>query len=303
MLTDLQVTQYRDRGYTVVENLLTPAQLAELRRVTDEMVAGARGLTASTAIIELEDNHRPDEPRVRRIKNAYHNHPAYEALVKAENVLAPVRQLIGPDIRLHGSKLNIKGARGGAAVEWHQDWAFYPHSNDDVLAIGIFLDDVGMDNAPIMFVPGSHRGPVHDHHSNGAFVGAVDVVAGGIEVGAAVAVTCPAGSMTIHHARLLHGSAVNRSGRQRRLLLYELAAADAWPLLGKSHFDDLGATAFNDWFAGMMVAGRPTMRWRMREAPVRVPFPDAYPGATSNDGTIYKAQKFLPNRYFDDGEA
>jgi ectoine hydroxylase-related dioxygenase (phytanoyl-CoA dioxygenase family) len=303
MLTDQQVRQYRDQGYAVVENLLTPTQLAELRGVTDEFVAGARGLTASTAVIELEDSHKPSEPRVRRIKNSYHNHPVYEALAKAENVLTPVKQLIGPDIRLHGSKLNIKGAKGGSAVEWHQDWAFYPHSNDDVLAIGIFLDDVSISNAPIMFLPGSHRGPVHDHHSNGVFVGAVDVIAGGVDVSGAVPVTCPAGSMTIHHARLLHGSAINRSGRQRRLLLFELAAADAWPLMGKSHFDDLGADAFKDWYEGMMVTGRPTMNWRMKELPVRVPFPDAYPGATSNDGTIYKAQKFLPNRYFDDRKA
>ena len=303
MLTDRQFQQYREQGYVVVESLLTAEQLAELRKVTDAFVDSARGLAASTAVIELEDSHQPEEPRVRRIKNAYHNHPAYEALAKSENVLAPVRQLIGPDIRLHGSKLNIKAAKGGAAVEWHQDWAFYPHSNDDVLAIGIFLDDVGADNAPIMFVPGSHLGPVHDHHSNGVFVGAVDVIAGKIDVSGAVAVTCPAGSMTIHHARLLHGSAINRSGRQRRLLLYELTAADAWPLLGKSHFDDLGAVGFKGWFEGMMVAGNPTMRWRMKELPVRVPFPDAYPGATSNDGTIYKAQKFLPNRYFDEKEA
>ncbi|MGH6932742.1 MAG: phytanoyl-CoA dioxygenase family protein [Dongiaceae bacterium] len=303
MLTGRQIRHYRERGYLVVENLLTPAQLAEAREVTDRFVTQARGLAANTAVIELEDNHRPEEPKVRRIKNAYHNHPAYQTLAKSENVLAPVKQLIGPDIRLHGSKLNIKAAQGGAAVEWHQDWAFYPHSNDDVLAIGIFLDDVAMDNAPLMFVPGSHLGPVHDHHGNGVFVGAVDVIAGGIDASGAVAVTCPAGSMTIHHARLLHGSAVNRSGRQRRLLLYELAAADAWPLMGKSHFDDLGAAGFNDWYQGMMVAGTPTMGWRMRELPIRVPFPDAYPGATSNDGTIYKAQKFLPNRYFDEKEA
>ncbi|MGH6934430.1 MAG: phytanoyl-CoA dioxygenase family protein [Dongiaceae bacterium] len=115
MLTDRQIRQYRERGYLVVENLLTPAQLDEARAVTDEFVARARGLAANTAVIELEDNHRPEQPKVRRIKNAYHNHPAYQTLAKSENVLAPVKQLIGPDIRLHGSKLNIKAAQGGAA--------------------------------------------------------------------------------------------------------------------------------------------------------------------------------------------
>ena len=38
--------------------------------------------------------------------------------------------------------------------------------------------------------------------------------------------------MTIHHVRLVHGSALNTSSKPRRLLLHEYAAADAWPLMG-----------------------------------------------------------------------
>ena len=30
----------------------------------------------------------------------------------------------------------------GAAVEWHQDWAFYPHTNDDLAAVGVMMDDL-----------------------------------------------------------------------------------------------------------------------------------------------------------------
>ena len=39
-----------------------------------------------------------------------------------------------------------------------------------------------------------------------------------------------AGSMSIHHVRLLHGSAPNMSDRARLICFYELAAGDAWPL-------------------------------------------------------------------------
>ena len=46
------------------------------------------------------------------------------------------------NILLKSSKLNTKFEKGGSAVEWHQDWAFYPHTNDDVLAVGVMLDDV-----------------------------------------------------------------------------------------------------------------------------------------------------------------
>ena len=61
----------------------------------------------------------------------------------------------------------MKSAGYGSPVEWHQDWAFYPHTNDDVLATGIYLDDCDVDNGPLMVLPGTHRGPTFDHHADG----------------------------------------------------------------------------------------------------------------------------------------
>jgi len=48
-----------------------------------------------------------------------------------------VAQLIGPGIYYNGDKLNMKIAGVGSPVEWHQDWAFYPCTNDDLLAVGV----------------------------------------------------------------------------------------------------------------------------------------------------------------------
>ena len=72
--------------------------------------------------------------------------------------------LIGNNVRFRNSKLNIKAAKGGSEVDWHQDWAFYPHTNSDLLAVGIMLDDIDEDNAPLMVVPQSHLGKTLNHH-------------------------------------------------------------------------------------------------------------------------------------------
>ena len=95
----------------------------------------------------------------------------------------------------------------------------------------------------------------------------------------------PAGSMTIHHARLVHGSALNRSNRQRRLLLHEYTAADAFPLLGVGDFDD---------FNSRMVVGEPTIEPRICPAPVRLPLPPA-----DHQGSIYENQRATARRFFD----
>jgi phytanoyl-CoA hydroxylase len=48
-------------------------------------------------------------------------------------------------LRFDTGKLNMKSAGYGAPIEWHQDWAFYPHTNEDLAAVGIMIDDVDME--------------------------------------------------------------------------------------------------------------------------------------------------------------
>ena len=172
-------------------------------------------------------------------------------------------KLIGPELRLHGSKLNMKSARYGSPVEWHQDWAFYPHTNDDVLAIGVLLDDTDLSNGPMLVTPGTHRGPVWNHHGDdGHFIGLIDPDVIRDEIAHAMPCVGPAGSMSFHHVRALHGSALNTSDRPRNLLLYEVAASDAWPLMGVKDFDE---------FNSRLLAGPSTVTPRLTDVPVRIP--------------------------------
>ena len=224
---------------------------------------------------------------MRRLKTPFEHWPFFDRLMRSAPVLDAVEPLLGPDIRIHNSKLNMKSAHFGAAVEWHQDWAFYPHTNDTGLALGIYLDDVGEDNGPMMAVPGSHRGPVFDHHSAGAFCGGIDPGLHDVGHERAVKMTGPAGTFTLHHVRAIHGSALNRSNRPRRLLLYSYFAADAWPLMGLE-----GVTL--EAFDRRICRGRPTLEPRLEPLPVRMPLPIA-----PKQGSIYENQKTLSGRFFD----
>jgi phytanoyl-CoA hydroxylase len=285
MLTAQQIETYRRDGYLVIPRLIEGTQLAELRALTDRIVSEARGVSANDDLYDLEPSHSAALPRVRRLKPAiFKRYDFFRALTRDPKITAILSGLLGPDIRLYGGKLNMKSAGYGSPVEWHQDWAFYPHTNDDVLATGIYLDDCDIDNGPLMVVPGSYHGPTWDHHADGRFCGALNPEACAVDLSKAVPLMGPAGSMTIHHARLIHGSALNRSNRQRRLLLHEYTAADAWPLMGVADFDD-----FND----RMVLGKPGVEPRIVPAPVRMPLP-----AADHQGSIYENQRAAGRRFF-----
>jgi hypothetical protein len=73
------------------------------------------------------------------------------------------------------------GKRYGAPVEWQQDWAFYPHTNDDLAALGIMLDDCGIENGPMMVIPGSHQGRYDHHGAGGRFCGTINPARCGLD--------------------------------------------------------------------------------------------------------------------------
>ena len=285
MLTSPQIAEYKRVGALVVQNVLSHDELKDLRRITDEFVERSRPVTRNNEIYDLEDTHSADCPRVRRIKCPELHHAVYRDVVSHRGILAALTSLIGPNIRFDLGKLNMKDSRGGAAVEWHQDWAFYPHTNDDLAAVGVMLDDMELSNGPLMIIPGSHRGPIFDHHADGKFCGAMDPDRRDVDYATALPLTGSAGSITIHHASTVHGSAPNMSNKQRRLLLLQYRAADAWPLLGFPGAWDV--------FEELLVAGTSSNEPRLAAVPVRLPLPGGLAGRT-----IYEVQKGSKHQYW-----
>ncbi|MEM7497570.1 MAG: phytanoyl-CoA dioxygenase family protein [Pseudomonadota bacterium] len=287
MLSAEQKASYAENGYLMLEDAVSAEELARLREITYGLIDEARHVTESDARFDLEDGHSAEAPRLARIKLPHKQHPFFWEIIRNSGVTRVLNDLLGPDTTLLTAKLNTKPPGGGAAVEWHQDWAFYPHTNDDLLAFGLMLEDVTPDNGPLMVIPGSHRGPLLSHHANGVFCGAIDPEDPAFEREKAVTLTGKAGSMTVHHARTLHGSAPNMSDRARMILFYECAAADAWPILGSSsYFHALGQRKFWDDLQERMITGAPVLEPRIAQVPVRMPLPPA-----ADTSSIFQTQK------------
>ena len=84
----------------------------------------------------------------------------------------------------------------------------------------------------------------------------------------------------------MHGSEQNRSGKDRMLMLYQVAAADAWDL-----------RRFNESWEereARVIAGESTLQPRMVQTPIRLPYPPA-----RHDGSIYENQRAMKRRFFE----
>ncbi|MGZ8766327.1 MAG: phytanoyl-CoA dioxygenase family protein [Acidimicrobiia bacterium] len=244
MLRDDQVEQYERDGFLVLLGLVDEQWIRRLREVTAALVEESRASAGGDWRFVLEADHSTEEPRLLRLNSPTDVHPTYWEFASQSVVVDVVTALLGPDVKFHHSKLNFKEAHGGEEVKWHQDIQFWPHTNYSPLTVGLFLDDVEPGMGEVGFVPGSHHGELFDLYDGDRWRGAIatDDLAR-VALDAAVFPTGPAGTVTVHNCRMVHGSEVNRPDRRRPLLLNTYTAADAFaytPLVrGSAHGEEL----------------------------------------------------------------
>jgi len=281
---DDAVATFHQDGFCVLPGLLGPETLVALNALTDHLLEEAVNVSGETDVYDLEADHCPEQPAVRRIKKPHDIDKVFRDAAEQSELLQYLKALMGPDIRLHHSKINTKQPHRGSALEWHQDWAFIPHTNQNLVIVSIMLDPVDDENGPMMVIPTSHRNGLLDHRNpDGDFTGAIDPDDPALELERAIALKGPSGTVTLHHPLLAHGAAANRSDRRRNVLFYEYAAADAWPLF-------YGV----DWpeYTRRLICGNECNEPRLEPCFVRMGFPRPY------EGSIYANQQAVRKRYF-----
>lgn len=288
MLTQEQVASYHAEGYISVPGVLSAGEIAELRQVTDEFVEKSRQATDHTDVFDLEPGHTPQAPRLRRLKFPENLHPAYDRVCRCKHILDMVAQLVGPAVRHFGGKLNMKSAGFGSSVEWHQDFAFgNTRSNDDMLAVGVAIDEMTLENGCLLVVAGSHKGPVFNHFQEDVFAGAVTDP--NFEPHPVAPLQLNAGDISIHHGRLLHASAPNKTpDRPRRLYLLQYCAADCWPQPVSPEELEV--------FKTQMLRGELPESPRHADIP---PVPRPANPRSGRGGSIYEQQTHLQRRLFE----
>ena len=231
LLTQKQREAYFEDGFLLVERFLDDAWLERLRGAVARQVERSREVTESGAVFDLEPGHSASEPRLRRISSPHVQDRVFWDYVAASPLVDLLCDLLGPDVVFHHSKLNFKWAQGGTEVKWHQDAAFFPHTNPAVLTVGTYLNECGMAQGPLALLPGSHRGPIYDHYADdGSWTGHIaDADVPRLPLDTVRYLCGPAGSVTLHNYRTVHGSEPNRSDLGRPLLLNTVSAADAVP--------------------------------------------------------------------------
>ena len=227
-LSEEQRARYFEDGALVLDGAIGEPWLSRLREAAGEFVERSRTIAASDGAYILEDGHSAASPRLKRVSSPVDHHDAIRDFVFESPAGDVAADVVGPDVKYHHSKLNYKWARGGSRFDWHQDIQAWPHTDYSPVTVGVYLEDCGPDQGPLLAIRGSHRGPLHSmYDSQGRWV--LRIPESEIDSTRSVALTGSAGSVVLLNCRTIHGSVPNRSDRSRPFLLTVYSSADSFP--------------------------------------------------------------------------
>ena len=255
-----QITQneadfYRENGYLVVANALTPEEVAVLRLETVRICRGHLGHVSGLPPVLPEDS---DEDVIRRTICVHFPHKLSEVMVDFlahPTIVDVLTRTIGPNVKCMQSMLFIK-ASGKPGQAWHQDEGFIPTRDRSLGAAWIALDDATVENGCLWVLPGSHKRGIlwpHREHEDERFDCVVESFAFPYRDEDSIPVEVKAGSIVFFNGYLLHRSLPNVAGGgfRRSLVNHYCSAETLLPWLPQTN----GGIAMHDHRDIVMIAG------------------------------------------------
>jgi non-haem Fe2+, alpha-ketoglutarate-dependent halogenase len=201
LLSEAQVAHYRERGY-----------------VSPVRVIAADEATALRGKLETVEQRMGGPLRGDLRHKSHLLFPFLAELVRHPLLLDAVEDVLGPDILCWNTNFFIKEAANPAFVSWHQDSTYWGLSAPDVVTAWVALTPSTAENGAMAVIPGSHKldqAPHRDTFHQHNLLTRGQEIAVEVDEDAAVPLTLQPGEMSLHHVRLVHGSAPNPSADRR----------------------------------------------------------------------------------------
>lgn len=228
MLSDQQINQYREEGYTLAEQVFSPEQMDRLEEAFDTIIAN-RLRNRAQLNAQWEGDWKKDMG-ADRVVLATHDVQAYAAawtaaLVHDEFTHVLAQCLGTQNVQLHHTKLFQKPSGKGAGFPMHQDAPYFPHEKHSMMAAVIHVTDADESMGCIRVVPGSHKlGQLPEFNTKAHYLDPKEY-----PIEDATPVPARRGDVVIFNYLTIHGSGTNDSDRTRKTVLVQVRDAEDQP--------------------------------------------------------------------------
>ena len=217
-LTQDQIDSYRQNGFVVLHDFLTPEELETWRQAVDGAVR-QRGKQKmfNKEVDEDQEETYYDYVFVQRI-NLWQDSPDVRRLILDPRLGRMASDLAGVEgVRIWHDQALIKQPWANP-TGWHLDNPYWSYSSRKTLSLWVALDDATLQNGCLYFLPGSHKTATYDNAGIGENIGDIfrvypqwqDIMAAPAEM--------KAGSASFHNGLIAHGAGANMTPGWRRAM-------------------------------------------------------------------------------------
>lgn len=149
------VADYEENGFLALPGWINPHTAAAVDAEIDRLAADEAVRSDARAILE------PGDDTLRSLFEVHHGDGPIGALARDRRLAGVARQLLGSDVYVHQSRINLKPGFRGKEFYWHSDFETW-HTEDGMpamraLSCSVLLTPNHPWNGPLLVIPGSHR--------------------------------------------------------------------------------------------------------------------------------------------------
>nr|WSX48454.1 ectoine hydroxylase [Streptomyces sp. NBC_00974] len=150
-----ELESFERDGFLPVDELITPEEVDAYRTELDRMLRDPSTLADERSIVD------PASRKVRSVFEVHRISEVFAALAADPRVVGRARQILGSEVYVHQSRINVKPGFGAGGFYWHSDFETW-HAEDGLphmrtVSVSIALTANHTTNGGLMIMPGSHR--------------------------------------------------------------------------------------------------------------------------------------------------
>jgi len=239
-VTPEEVTQYGEKGYLILTNVLTEAELQTIEPYFDALVSGSKAAEMKKDFCDMSQPYGTPIEDFKLVNAMLPSKYCPELMNNTFFLIAQniVNQLYeGSAAMDYEQFLGKKPNKAGAEFSMHQDLGYWPKTDNTWTAtFSLALNDATVDNGCLQVVPGSNKENSLRKHSPKKYSNADGdneisrdeshtLVIEMKEADEILYLPVTRGSITIHDEKIVHGSGGNTSNEWRKT--YVMAFRDA----------------------------------------------------------------------------
>ncbi|MBI2193211.1 MAG: phytanoyl-CoA dioxygenase family protein [Planctomycetes bacterium] len=223
MLTRSEADFFWDKGYLHIPGVFTPRETDELAEELDWLIEKWADKSPGWSG-PWRKKYMDEETEKKSMLIAMHDLHFYSVAwmraVTNPKLSEAMKELLGPHVELHHCTMHVKPPETGHPFPMHQDWAFYQHADNRYVDTLVHLDHTSHENGEIRFLAGSHKGGALEHVTRfpDGTPCTPHLPTDRYRIEDTVAVPARRGDVVCFNIHTIHGSHINRTGHNRRLV-------------------------------------------------------------------------------------